>query len=407
MRRLTDHEKSIRRKKAGFWFIILLLFIPAIVFFLKPGKKQAVAPQTLISAAICGEVKHPAVYRMDQGADLSMLIKAAGGLTYRAEIREDELEQILENDSVYHIPARQSFLPNDSLLELQIAETYRKTASDSIQIIAGEYQQKEIRRMNILYIGYPAVYILISYYPDFGRISFIHIPHSTLFLANDDRLIDIYFTLGLEPTIGMLENRLAMKIDYYLIQDRFSFIDMVDLLKGVSINLDEPFAEAYNMAPGPAVLNGFYTWEYIRFLDFKRIKREFKQDINTGLTTTDNFRVAPSEWQNAYTLREERQRIVMQALRIAFQKLNLTDQVLMLNQLSATFETNMTGEMIIDIYRNILNTPEFSYGRLPGYYAGEGNKLFFFPDIPSFSQLRNQEIRTYLVKHNNKEQTAY
>jgi hypothetical protein len=397
----------LQKRKIWFTTILLLLLLLAVWLILYQTDKQEVRNLPTIRVGVCGSIRRPAVYDMPVGSDLSMLIKQAEGLKLNADIRHINLETTLQNDSVYHIPSRAMAPESDSAILSDFDHSLALSFDDSLKLLAEGSVPPEIKRLNILYIGYPAVYIIISYYPEFHRISFVHIPHSTLFLANDDRLIDIYFTLGLDPTIKMLENRLQLKLENYIIQDRFSFIKMIDLLGGLDINIDEPYAEAYNLTPGEAKLDGFFSWEYIRFLDFKRIKREIKSDRSIYLIAEDNFKVSPEEWQNAYEMRNHRQRIVMQSMRKAYQRLSLIEQAPVLNQIVNNLETNISVSLILEIYQDVLNTPDFSYGAIPGYYAKEGEKLFYFPDLPSFRRMRNQEIREYLVKHNENQQTAY
>lgn len=61
----------------------------------------------------------------------------------------------------------------------------------------------------------------------------------------------------------------------------------------------------------------------------------------------------------------------------------------------------------MQMYGDLLSTPHFSYGNVPGYYSAEGDKLFFYPDYPEFELLKNKEIRTYLEHRKGMRQTIY
>ena len=363
----------------------------------------------MIRVGICGAVHRPAVYDMISGSDLAMLVRRANGLTPDANILHVDMERLLMNDTIYHIPGRGKGIKTATdEIGAAMADAMKNNFKELTDKTIEKATDKEIRQINVLYVGFPAVFMIINYYPDFKRVSITHIPHTTRFLNNDYRLLDIFFTLGINPTVKLLENRLNQKIDYYLIQDRFSFIDLVDMLDGIDVNLDQPYAESYNLKAGVNHIDGFHTWEYIRFLDLKRIKRnQAHTDGKVDLFRKDNFQADPSEWGRAYEERQHRQKVVMTSLRKAYNQLNPAEQVDVLNKIAKTFETNIGADILLKLYKDVLSSPDFSYGTVPGYYDNEAGKLFFYPDIPSFNLLRKEQIRTYMEKKSEKLQTIY
>jgi len=401
-----EHNNKYRKRKIWFWSILAILLLLSVFFFFILPYLSKDKEKKFIRVGICGEVRTEAVYSMVSGADLAMLIRRANGLTPNADIRHLNMDRLLMNDTIYHIPGRGRTHAGADMQEA-LAAAMSVNFKDITEGTAKEFNPREIRQINVLYVGFPAVYMIINYYPDFKRISITHIPHTTLFLNNDYRLIDIFFTIGIAPTVKLLENRLNQRIDYYLIQDRFSFIDLIDMLEGIDIEIDKPYAEAYDLIPGPGHIDGFHTWEYIRFLDMKRIKRTFTQGTGKDLVRIDNFKAPPSEWQLAYEMRQHRQQVVMTSLRKAYALINPTQQAEILTKITKTFETNIKPDLMLNLYRDVLSTPSFSYGTLPGYYQNDGEKLYFYPDLPAFNLLRNQEIRTYLVKPSDKNQATY
>jgi len=412
-RKTTERYESTRYRKRKIWFwsvFILLLFSASGILY------YCTTPETdntkgLISVGICGEVNHDAVYHILEGSDLGQLIRFADGLTYNADIRKLDLNQIVLNDTIYHIPGRgyKSVAENTMLTELEkaISVQARNTALPAL------YPDKDFRYVSILYVGFPAVYMLINYYPDQHRVSIVHIPHSTIFFNNDYRLIDVFFTLGIKPTVRMLENRLQQRIQYYVIQDRTSFIEMVNLLDGVDLDIDQPFADAYDLRSGNYHADGFYAWEYIRFLDIKRMHRV---EINNNgkasssgidLVRKDNFTIPASTRMHEYEIRQYRQRIVMNALRNAYAKTNPADQLAIINRIIKTFETDITGNEAISFYKDLLSSPKFSYGTLPGYYSNDATKLYYYPDIPGFKLLINKDLKRELDMKTGIEHTTY
>ncbi len=120
---------------------------------------------------------------MFRGSDLAMLIWRAGGLKSGADISKTDLEQLLMNDSIYHIPGGNGLSENGidikKSADLAIVSGFRDAAKD----VALAFNRPGIEQMNILYVGFPAVYMLISYYPQFGKVCliFFSLTHKNVF----------------------------------------------------------------------------------------------------------------------------------------------------------------------------------------------------------------------------------
>jgi len=401
------HNKSIYEKRK-MWFWIILALIALILFLVFFIINRKTTENKLIRVAACGCVQQRAVYTMREGSDLAMLVRQAKGFTINADVTHLNLDKILLNDSVYHIPctgATSQTMRSEFIR--QINQTIKLSYRDLSKEVVAAAQQKGIECFTILYIGIPAVYVLITYYPEFHRINFVHIPHSALFLNTEYRLIDLFFTLDIYPTMRILEHSLQQKIDYYLIQDRFNFMDLIDLLGGVEINIDKPYANEYKLKPGKNLLDGYYAWEYIRFLDWRNIKMTVKSEKKKDLVRQDNFEIDPNTMEMTYEMRNQRQRYVLEGMRKSFKALSSSDQLYVIENLKNVFRTDMKADFLNMLYKDILSTPSFSYGNVPGYYSVEGSKLFFYPDLPSFEMLRKLEIRNYLEIRKNKNQVVY
>lgn len=368
----------------------------------------AETPHRFIRVGICGAINKPAVYTVREGADLAMLVMLAHGFTTNADIDKINLDYTVKNDSIYHIPAHggRSYSKTISFMR-EINKMTSRAFNDVSKEITAKANEKEIKQYSILYVGLPAVYVLINYYPEFHRINFVHLPHSAVFLHNEYRLSDIFFTYGIQPTMRILENRLKQKIDFYMIQDRFAFIDLIDKLGGVDISLDEEYAREYELMEGNQNIDGFHAWEYIRFLDWKNLKLNATNDKTINLILKDNFQVDPKTWERIYETRNQRQRYVLMGMRKAFIGLAPDEQLNLIRNIHKEFRTDMTNEFLMELYTDLLSTRNFGFGSLPGYYSTEGNNLYFYPDLPNFDMLRKQEIRKYLEMRKGRSQTIY
>lgn len=393
-------------RKSVFWFVLLILPLFAVFSF-----KSCHTPESprLIRAAICGAVNHNAVFTLREGADLSILIRLANGLKPLADVHRIDFNHTVQNDSVYHIP--QLFGRENKAIRANLFDSLHRAEDVSFNTFSNSLTAKSINQdvkvYTVLYVGQPAVFVLINYYPDFNRINFVHIPHSTVFLNNDYRLIDMFFSLDIRPTMRIVANKLKQHIDYYLIQDRFGFIDLIDVLGGVDVKLDEEYAREYNFKPGWNKLDGFHAWEYIRFMDWKNLQMTVKRDRKIDLISKDNFQIDANKLEYVYEVRNQRQRYVLQGMRKAFVGLPVNKQLDVITHFEEVFQTDMDISFLNELYKDILETKDFSFGSLPGYYSNEKNNLYFYPDLPGFEMLRQQEIRRNLEKKQRSGQTVY
>lgn len=378
-----------RRRKMAFWMVLSILALVGLIYVVVLPLFAKETERVTIRVAICGAVNRPAVYSMELGSDLGMLIRRAGGLKSGADFFRVDAEHTVLNDSVYIIPFRGNGNAAVRLPELPEGVTDKGVALDADSVFM-EKDGRELQQFSILYVGLPAVYVLITFYPELNRIQCTHIPHSTRFLAEDYRLMDLFFTLDIRPTLRVVEGCLKQKIDYFLIQDRSGFISMIDRLGGVDCNLDEACANGLGVKPGKGRLDGSGAWEYIRFLD--------KQDAR-GLDIRG--------LEVVYEARRHRQQGMLRAMRSAFGQLDTEDQLKVVAHFAELFQTNMDGKFVLSLYRNLLSVPEIAFGTLPGYYSAEEGRLFFYPDIPGYRSMLKREIRSYLTAPGNRKQPVY
>ena len=399
---------NYRRRQITFWgILVLLLAVAAIRIFMPLYAVGQDEPHPVIRAGICGEVRQPAVYSMPRGSDLSMLIRRAGGLSPDADTGPLDLSLQLSNDSIYHIGSR----PVEA--RIRVDEPYYEASLASLpgaDYLAGlQPPERELPpEINILYVGLPAMFVIINYMPQLGRVNLTHLPAATVFPHSRLRLVDAFLLLGPGPVLRLISHQLQIPLAHYIIQDKFGFQQMIDLLGGVELDADEAFSSHYRLRGGRMRLNGFHTWEYVRFLDMRRIQL-IRTDLRPqDLITEDPYTADPTLWQQAYELRHQRQRYVLEAVRQAFNQLPLAVQMNRLTQVVQTFETDLTAAHVAGLYQDqAFSLPAYSYGQLGGYYENNGKNLFFYPDIPSFTMLRNELIREALVEKETKRKTIY
>lgn len=399
------HRDKYRRRKLIFWITLVgIILLVLLCMFLCPfGSKSK---GILIRAGICGAIHRPAVYDLPQGADLAMLIRMANGVTPAADLSRVNLDHIIMHDSIYHIPTSGDGQRARTLQDA-LTEVYAEKSYDYPDSIAAARFDKEVKKYTILYIGLPAVYVLITYYPEGRNIQFTHIPHSTVLLRNNFRISDIFFTLGIAQTKRILENRLKVRIDHYLIQDRFTFSGLIDDMGGIAVRLDTSYAKQYDFDPGIRHIDGFHSWEFVRYLDLKSRNLKVTDKKSMDVIRHDNFTADPNQWAIAYEQRNQRQRIILNAMRSTFVGLSTSKQLQVVADFHKSFETDLDNALLMSLYKDILSSPNFTYGSLPGYYSNENNKLYFYPDFPSFRLLLNTEIRNALESAKTKEQVVY
>ena len=409
---MNQKAKSIIGTKSNktiwLWIAFLLALAGAVVYILFFSKTIATSENTMIRAGICGAVNQQAVYDVPGGADLAYLIKKADGLTPLADISRISFDKVICHDSIYHIPIAQFGEENFGAMQQALERDIQNRVNQVHQSNLSLQDSFKIEQINVLYVGFPSVFLLLNYYPDFDKITITHIPHQALLLKNDYRLIDIYFALGPEATLNVLERTLAQRIDFYMVQDRFSFIDFINLLGGIEVRLDKPFAETYNLKEGKGLLDGFHAWEFIRFIDLRELKHIAPQEfVKSDIVNSDNYKADPAVMQRLQVMRNHRQQMAMVGLRKAYQRLKKVNQAEVLKEIVGTFETNMTFDFAYELYGQIAGSEDYSFGTIPGYYKSMYGHLKFIPDIPGFKQLRNDMIRKELVKKSNVKHITY
>ena len=363
-------ELDYQTRKRVFWtlLIIAILLILFILYYLLFGYSpyETRETQLMIRAAICGCVHKRAVYDMPVNSILSDLIRKAGGVKPNADLSKVNLATILQHDSVYHVPCRGKKLTGRlPSLELKVS----KPAATPMPVITDKH-------FNIFYAGLPHTFMLIQIFPDLDLISITHIPFYTNFTIEKQRLGDYFFLMGVSPTVYLIQNFMREKIDFYLVQDRNSFIKMIDFMGGMTVDVDTLFAKEYNLTAGRRHLSGFYSWEYIRFIDVETRK--------SSLFIGSQYRL-------------ERQKHFMMAMYQKFKTMNLVDQAQNVREVLKLSQTNLTYGVVKSLIETALKmrNPKLELLTLPGAAIYENDVLYWQPDLNAFNGKRKQLIQSY------------
>ena len=156
---VQDESAKYRKRKIWFWsiFIFLVVLAALLFYFLTNFKREKL--RNIIRVGICGEVHRPAVYNVISGADLAMLVRRANGFTPNADISRVDMDRILMNDTIYHIPGRGRAKTAGSELQSDLAEAMKFNFEELAGNATKDMPEKEIRQINVLYVGFPAVYM--------------------------------------------------------------------------------------------------------------------------------------------------------------------------------------------------------------------------------------------------------
>ncbi len=371
----SNKEKKFKRKKHTLIALTLIFLLLTVVFVLFLGKNSQNTTNNYISVGICGAVNKPAIQFLPINSNLADLIKQAKGVKYNSDLRNIDLNTILQNDSIYYIPFRK--------------ESEIKLKRSIIDNIPETYYTHNDDEINILYIGYPTLFSIINYNPNTKRIVITYIPDSSLFLDNEYRLIDVFLTLGKQYTIDMLSKSLGIKIDYYFIQDKSSFINIVDKLGGVEINIDEWYAQEYGLDTGKQILDGFHSFEFMRFIE-KNMRKNTLNDNSLDV---------------AKKLRMARIKYVVKELFLNFKNGNISKQISSITEVlfNNSTETNINTSKIYELVQQVVKCQHIDFETISGFYIKREAHTYYIPTEWNSKIIRKKhKLNNLYTQKNNK-----
>ena len=154
-----------------------------------------------------------------------------------------------------------------------------------------EFAQK---RVNILLLGIderenePArsdTIILASLFPEERQVKLLSIPRDTRLLIpgyGNDKINHAHVYGGINLVKSSVEEFTGIPVDYYVETNFNGFINMIDILGGVTINVEKKMyfpEENIDLEPGLQTLNGYDSLAYVRYRgdgmgDIGRISRQ-------------------------------------------------------------------------------------------------------------------------------------
>ena len=155
--------------------------------------------------------------------------------------------------------------------------------------------------------------------------------------------------MGVDPTVYMVQNFFREKIDFYFVQHRQSFIDMVDYMGGIPVYVDKVFA-----GPCANLLLGSH-------------------------------------------LRMDRQKLFMMSMYKFFRSMNIAAQANNVRHVLSISQTNLSVEnasSLIEMGIKMKN-PKLELLTLPGNPIYVNNVLYWEPRLDTYIRKRSELIQSY------------
>ena len=195
---------------------------------------------------------------------------------------------------------------------------------------------------------------------------------------------------GVELLYQTIEHNFHLKLNDYVMVDLHSFVDVVDAIDGVTVEMTAEEISAANdcIAGLNKQLGVEYLWDGFIFADPGPVHLNGKQALGYA-----RIRKLDSEF-----VRTGRQFKVLNMIFAKFRKFSVTKQYELLYKLLPLVETSMTNDEIIDAAAKLLSTGQrgLMYYRLPieGLYQnGKWEKHFvFFCDMGAMSVKLNEFV---------------
>lgn len=258
-----------RNLKKRLFLIVYFLAILVLVILLLSLPRSCSKSETNY-AAVGGCVNDPGVYPIYKGMTLYELIRKADGIKENADMSKFDPDMEVIPFETYCIPCRIETKTKVKVIVPDIAPTKR----DLPIIMDSEH-------FSIIYAGLPRTFILIDVYPQLNQIFTSHIPWFTAVhdLSGGMKTIFEMYLIGGTPSLVRATSEITnQKIDYYFAQDRPAWINFINYLGGVKVDIPPDFAREYKVNSGTHIIDGYTSWFYITYIS----KEMRKIDNRTG-----------------------------------------------------------------------------------------------------------------------------
>lgn len=284
-----------------------------------------------------------------------------------------------------------------------LSEYYEQTELSEEQLNQFEQDNSDTRYVNVLLIGADRRATTGRYNSDTMMIATVDTVNDRLKLTTlmRDMLVNVpdygYRKLnsvialgGVELLYQTIEENFHIALTDYVMVDLHSFVDVVDAVGGVTVEMTAEEISAANdcIAGLNKQLGVEYTWDGFIFAEAGPVHLTGKQALGYA-----RIRKIDSEF-----VRTNRQFKLMNMIFAKFRTFNVAEQYELLYTLLPLVETSMTNEEIISAAAKLLSTNQrgLIYFRLPieGLYQnGKWEKRFvFFCDMGAMSIKLNQFI---------------
>ncbi|MBT4332624.1 MAG: hypothetical protein HOD64_05035 [Candidatus Cloacimonetes bacterium] len=360
---MSRRYRKSKREKTIIIIIIICLLIALlslkVIFF----SNTVVQPEK-VYAGIGGAVNDGGVYEIFEDTRLFELILMAKGLHERANIKNISIEDKVIPWEVYCIP----YLPK---------ETFKAVITPKAPKLEVENPaiRFDTKRINFVYAGLPRTYLLISVYPDLNYITTTHIPWFTLATPEYEyprTLYEVYLTGGIPFLLRGVQRITGETIDHYFTQNRPSWINFIDYLGGIDIDVPKEFAYEYNIQPGMQTINGLLAWQFISYIS-KQMRRE-------------------NSWITGSSYRIKMQQEFMESLYTKFKSMNLIQQAETVKDILSEAETDMKLDDVIKLAFDInqLKNTEKDFLKLPGTIQNFDERRMWVSDLNEYNIKRTK-----------------
>lgn len=355
-----------KKNKKQKYIILILILLCALIIAYSLGSLLFIKTEQVeenFYAGIGGAVIDPGVYHISEHTAIYELIVKAKGLAERADISNiDTFAEVIPFE-VYCIP----YLPKEVHKQLPEPVYPEVKAPDPIQ-----FDQTE--RINIVYAGLPRTYMFISLYPNHNVITITHIPWYTRVTTDYEyprTLYEIYLTGGIPFLLRSMKYLTEQTIDYYFAQKRPSWINFINYLGGIEVNIPADFSKEYSIEEGPRVLDGLLSWAYISYIS----KEQRRED----------------QWITGSAFRIKRQKEFMLSMYSKFKENNFILQGEIVRKIITEAETNMKAEDFLSLVYKFrkFNEPEISFLTFPGIIREYNGRRMWVPDLQNYTIEQN------------------
>lgn len=208
---------------------------------------------------------------------------------------------------------------------------------------------------------------------DAREITMISLPRDLYF--NGRKINSVYATYGLEEQVRWVEDVVGYKIHNYILIDMYVFRDVIDLMGGVDVTLEEDLIDpTYKTCDDSGCSTLYY------------------EAGTHHLNGTEALRIARSRHTTSDYSRAERQQLILEGIKKKAMSLGIGDADTLLSLIDTVLESTETDIQVDDAIRYYFRYQNFTLNK--GYVISTANVLDAVP-VP-VSYVTSHPIKTCL-----------